>query len=87
MSERTESRYEEKSYVDHIDAAPHPILATDPAFTKPTEYGENQLKSDLDRLPILKAIATFRKTAFICLIAGFTAATDGRTLLTPSSFS
>ncbi len=36
-----------------------------------------QLKSKLDRLPLLKSVSAFRKTVFICGIAGFCAATDG----------
>jgi hypothetical protein len=36
-----------------------------------------QLKSEFDTLGTLKAISVFRKTAFICAIAGFAASTDG----------
>jgi hypothetical protein len=36
-----------------------------------------QMKSQFDRLSILEAISTFRKTALICLVAGFCASTDG----------
>lgn len=37
-----------------------------------------QLKSEFDTLGTLKAISVFRKTAFICAIAGFAASTDGQ---------
>lgn len=46
--------------------------------SKPTEYSENQLKSSLDTLPLLKAVITFRRVFLIAAIAGFTAATDGQ---------
>lgn len=36
-----------------------------------------QMKSQFDRLSMFKAISTFRKTALICLVAGFCASTDG----------
>jgi hypothetical protein len=36
-----------------------------------------KMKSQFDRLSILEAISTFRKTALICLVAGFCASTDG----------
>jgi hypothetical protein len=36
-----------------------------------------QMKSQFDRLSIPEAISTFRKTALICLVAGFCASTDG----------
>lgn len=45
---------------------------------KAVEEGQNvQLKSQFDTLTTLKALSVFRKTAFICAIAGFAAATDG----------
>jgi hypothetical protein len=40
-----------------------------------------QLKSEFDRLSILQALWTFRKTVMICGLAGFCAATDGQYLL------
>lgn len=41
------------------------------------ENTQVQLKSELDALPIVKSAWIFRKTVFICAIAGFCAATDG----------
>lgn len=41
------------------------------------ENPQTQLKSELDALPIFKSAWVFRKTVFICAIAGFCAATDG----------
>jgi len=47
---------------------------------KATEFSENQLKSELDTLPFMKAIWTFRRVFLLCTIAGFTASTDGEPL-------
>jgi hypothetical protein len=45
---------------------------------KAVEEGQNvQLKSQFDTLTTFKALSVFRKTAAICAIAGFAAATDG----------
>jgi len=44
---------------------------------KATEFSENQLKSELDTLPLMKAIWAFRRVFLLCTIAGFTASTDG----------
>jgi hypothetical protein len=45
---------------------------------KALEDGEDvQLKSEFDTLGTMRAISVFRKTAFICAIAGFAASTDG----------
>jgi hypothetical protein len=44
---------------------------------KPTEYLDAQLKSSLDNLTTPQAIKTFKRAALICLIAGFSAATEG----------
>jgi hypothetical protein len=46
---------------------------------KALEDGEDvQLKSEFDTLGTMRAISVFRKTAFICAIAGFAASTDGK---------
>ncbi len=72
------SPFEEKNLQeDRIETAPSHDLATDVLPMKATEFSDTQLKSNFDQLPILKAISTFKKTTFICFIAGFTAATDG----------
>jgi hypothetical protein len=44
---------------------------------KATEFSENQLKSELDTLPLMQAIWAFRRVFLLCTIAGFTASTDG----------
>lgn len=41
-----------------------------------------QLKSELDRLSIGSAFVTFKWSAIICALAGFSAATDGELDLT-----
>jgi hypothetical protein len=50
---------------------------------KATEFSENQLKSELDTLPLMKAIWAFRRVFLLCTIAGFTASTDGECLDCP----
>jgi hypothetical protein len=45
---------------------------------KATEFSENQLKSELDTLPLMKSIWAFRRVFLLCTIAGFTASTDGQ---------
>lgn len=76
--EHTTFTGEDKAIGDHIEVAPG--ISNDVARPKPTEFSDTQLKSNLDQLPLLKAIAIFKKTTLICLIAGFTAATDGRSI-------
>ena len=50
---------------------------------KATEFSENQLKSELDTLPLMKAIWAFRRVFLLCTIAGFTASTDGECPICP----
>jgi len=53
---------------------------------KATEYNENQLKSELDTLPLMKSIWAFRRVFLLCTIAGFTASTDGESSVLPPEF-
>jgi hypothetical protein len=65
----------EKPLDDRIETAQ--ALDDLPVNKKTTEYGNAQLKSSLDRLSYFQAVVAFKKAALICLVAAFTAATDG----------
>ena len=66
---------QEKGY--GVDADHHEKAEEPQPFAKPV-YQEAQLKSTFDTLSIWKCAWTFRKTALIAGLAGFTAVTDGK---------
>jgi len=69
-TKETEIYLEDQKHLAHEDTHHEQDL-------KATEFSENQLKSELDTLPLMKAIWTFRRVFLLCTIAGFTASTDG----------
>ena len=66
---------QEKEIDIHVESEKHDH--EDFVDQKPTEFSENQLKSELDTLPLLKSVWTFRRAFLLCTLAGFTASTDG----------
>ena len=71
----------ERDIIEDIGPKPeaHQVEAVEPVITQTEKRGiqDNQLKSTFDALSIWKAAWTFRKTAVIAALAGFTAVTDG----------
>lgn len=63
---------------------PLPILNDEGLLKAP--LGEAQMKSTFDSLSTKQAISVFRKTVLICTVAGFCAATDGKSTSTVHAF-
>jgi hypothetical protein len=74
---------EEKPVISTVEEVQH-VAPTEAVVRKQIDElnaGHSvQMKSQFDRLSMFKAISTFRKTALICLVAGFCASTDGGSL-------
>lgn len=64
-----------KEDIIHAEGAQALPVLNDEGLLKAPE--EAQMKSGFDSLSTRQAISVFRKTVFICTVAGFCAATDG----------
>jgi hypothetical protein len=62
----------------HVESLPQDDHEDGLYQDKPTEFKEHQLKSSLDRLPLLETLRVFKRAALICSIAAFSASMDGR---------
>lgn len=72
----TSAAREDKDDIIHADV---PAIGHELTDEKP--IAETQRKSTFDTLTTRSTISIFRKTVFICLLAGFCAATDGGSLI------
>jgi hypothetical protein len=86
MSQPTRSVPQYSEGVNDLEISPEDKRDQDIHFEhdlKATEFSENQLKSELDTLPLMKSIWAFRRVFLLCTIAGFTASTDGKLVMRP----
>lgn len=82
----TDQRNGKADPVDHVEASDNGELPK--AIDKALADGDPvQMRSELDNLPILKALRIYWRIALICMMAAFSAALEGyRTLLLPSDY-
>lgn len=65
-----------KADILHAEIEPIPVLNDEGALKG--EVIDAQMKSEYDSLSTRQAISIFKKTVLICTVAGFCAATDGK---------